>query len=197
MSTPSFPLKNAVANDRLAQSLWSLYSDRQPRGGPGLAGGPDLEQFGHLIRRGIGHENGLLAASPASERLTCSSSPWPTSVSGRCSAPGSCARRLDRWDVADSLIGLAAERGFEDNAVRWSRSQALGRGDWDRAETLCDSLLAEPSSPRRLESDQRSCGSIDLARGRVRKTVSIGHTPISPRITPDGRTIFVCSRFLI
>ncbi len=81
------------------------------------------------------------------------------------------ARRVDRWDVADSLVSLAAERGFEDNAVRWSRSQALGRGDWERAEALCDSLLAEPSSPGRLESDRRSCGSIDLARGRVRRAI--------------------------
>jgi tetratricopeptide (TPR) repeat protein len=81
------------------------------------------------------------------------------------------ARRVDRWDAADSLIGLARERGFEERAVRWSRSQALGRGDWGRAEALCDSLLAEPSSPGRLAGDQEACGYIDLARGRVAQAI--------------------------
>lgn len=94
----------------------------------------------------------------------------PYSVTGYGTAIG-FAWELERWDAADSLIGLARERGFEERAVRWSRSQALGRGVWGRAEALCDSLLAEPSSPGWLASDQRACGSIDIARGRVRRAI--------------------------
>ncbi|MGD2151891.1 MAG: hypothetical protein PVG79_01405 [Gemmatimonadales bacterium] len=94
----------------------------------------------------------------------------PYSVTGYGSAI-EYAWEFERWDAADSLIDLARERGFGERAVRWSRAQALGRGDWGRAEALCDSLLAEPASPGWLASDQRACGSIDIARGHIRRAI--------------------------
>ncbi|UCC84153.1 MAG: tetratricopeptide repeat protein [Gemmatimonadota bacterium] len=109
----------------------------------------------------------------------------------------SYARDVDRWDVADSLIGLAVERGFEDDAVRWSRSQALGRGDWERAEALCDSLLAEPSSPVRLESEQRICGSIDLARGRFRRGIELLSASAAHAIPSGSRNRVVGSQYAL
>ncbi len=107
------------------------------------------------------------------------------------------ARDVDRWDEADSLIDVAAERGFEDAAVRWSRSQAVGQGDWERAEALCDSLLAEPSSPRQLESDQKACGRIDLARGRVGQAFERFSTAASHAIPSGSRVRIVTSHYAL
>ncbi|MHC4248172.1 MAG: sigma-70 family RNA polymerase sigma factor [Planctomycetota bacterium] len=36
---------------------------------------------------------------------------------------------------------------------------------------------------------------IDAAEGTIERTVDIGHTPMSPILTPDGRSILVCRRF--
>jgi len=109
----------------------------------------------------------------------------------------SYARDVDRWDVADSLIRLATSRGFEDNAVRWSRAQAVGRGDWDRAEAICDSLLAGPSSPQQLESDQRSCGSIDIARGHLRRAIERLSASAAHAVTSGSRGRIVLSHFAL
>lgn len=109
----------------------------------------------------------------------------------------SYARDVDRWDVADSLIDLAIERGFEDAAVRWSRAQAVGRGDWDRAETICDSLLAEPSSPGRLESDQRSCGYIDVARGQLRRAIERFSASAAHAVASGSRGRIVLSHYAL
>jgi len=79
------------------------------------------------------------------------------------------ARRTDRWDVADSLIQVAKERGFEDGAARWSLDQAIGRRDWQRADQLCDSLLAASSRPSQRAEDRRSCGTLDVVRGRMQR----------------------------
>jgi tetratricopeptide (TPR) repeat protein len=76
-----------------------------------------------------------------------------------------------RWDVADSLIRVGSDRGFADAVVRWWRAQAVGLGDWERADVLCDSLLAEAESPRRSAGDMAYCGPLDIARGRVRRGV--------------------------
>ncbi len=107
------------------------------------------------------------------------------------------AREVDRWGVADSLIRLAAQRGFEDDAVRWSRSQAVGRGDWARAEALCDSLLARPSSAERLASDQLSCGTIDVARGRIRRAVERLSASAAYAIASGSRSRTVVSHVLL
>ncbi len=107
------------------------------------------------------------------------------------------ARQVDRWDVADSLIDLATERGFEDDAVRWSRSQAVGRGDWSRAEAICDSLLAGLSTPGRLESDQRSCGYIDIARGRHRRAIERLSAAAAHAVTSGSRPRIVQSHFAL
>ena len=100
----------------------------------------------------------------------------------------SYAQDVDRWGVADSLIDLAWERGFEDAAVRNSRSQAVGLGHWERTEALCDSLLAQPSTPVRTEDDQRACGYIDLARGRVRQAMERFSAAASQAIPSGSRT---------
>jgi len=36
---------------------------------------------------------------------------------------------------------------------------------------------------------------VDTASRRVRKTIPVGHTPLSPVITMDGRALFLCNRF--
>jgi len=79
------------------------------------------------------------------------------------------ARRTDRWDIADSLIQVAKKRGFEDGAARWSLDQAIGRREWQRADQLCDSLLAATSRPSQRAADQRNCGTLDVVRGRMQR----------------------------
>jgi tetratricopeptide (TPR) repeat protein len=77
------------------------------------------------------------------------------------------ARWTNRWPVADSMIALAAERGFASQAAAWSQSEAIGLRDWDRADFLCDSLLAVATSPAWAMSYRNACGSLDIARGRI------------------------------
>lgn len=36
---------------------------------------------------------------------------------------------------------------------------------------------------------------IDLKRGRVKDTIDVGHTPMAPVFSQDGKTIYVCNRF--
>ena len=79
------------------------------------------------------------------------------------------ARFIDKLSVADSIIGLAEERGFTDRAARWRRDQAIAIGDWSRADALCDSLLSSSSSPASSVGDQSKCGALDIARGRIRR----------------------------
>ena len=81
----------------------------------------------------------------------------------------SSARWTERWEVADSLVRVAEQRGFGRRAGRWSRSQAVGLADWDRADAICDSLLAEVSSPGLVAGDRFYCGALDIARGRIRR----------------------------
>jgi len=81
------------------------------------------------------------------------------------------ARWTDRWDVADSLIDGAKQHGLEAQAVRWELDQAVGLRRWARAEALCDSILAAPSTSSQHAYDARSCGDLDVARGRVREGI--------------------------
>jgi tetratricopeptide (TPR) repeat protein len=77
------------------------------------------------------------------------------------------ARWTNRWQVADSMIALARDRGFARRAAAWSQSEALGLRDWARADFLCDSLLAEETNPAWSMSYLSACGSLDIARGRI------------------------------
>ncbi len=79
---------------------------------------------------------------------------------------------LTRWAVAESLMHLAARRGLTERATRWLRMQALVTADWDRADAICDSLLAV-TSPRSdfRAGDEYNCGAVDLTRGRVQRAV--------------------------
>ncbi|MHC5054556.1 MAG: YncE family protein [Planctomycetota bacterium] len=36
---------------------------------------------------------------------------------------------------------------------------------------------------------------VDIRSGLITKTLKAGHTPMSPRVTPDGKKLFVCNRF--
>jgi tetratricopeptide (TPR) repeat protein len=81
------------------------------------------------------------------------------------------ARFLDRWDVADSLIRVGRDRGFRDAAALWSRAQAVGRGEWERADALCDSLLAAAASLEERVPHEGYCGALDIMRGRIRRGV--------------------------
>jgi tetratricopeptide (TPR) repeat protein len=81
------------------------------------------------------------------------------------------ARRVGHWDVADSLITLARNRGFHDEAARWSWGQAVGLGDWERADALCDSLLESPGRSLEYAHRQEMCGNLDIASGRIRRGV--------------------------
>jgi tetratricopeptide (TPR) repeat protein len=81
------------------------------------------------------------------------------------------ARWTNRWQVCDSMIGLARERGFANEAAAWSQSQAIGLRDWERADFLCDSLLAETTSTAWAMSYRNACGSLDIARGRIERGI--------------------------
>ncbi|MGD2218381.1 MAG: hypothetical protein PVJ64_16615, partial [Gemmatimonadales bacterium] len=81
------------------------------------------------------------------------------------------ARWTGRWEVADSFIRVARELGFDEQAADWSHAQALGRREWERAEFLCDSLLAAAASARRLAGLRTRCGALDIARGRLRRGI--------------------------
>ena len=79
---------------------------------------------------------------------------------------------VGQWAVADSLIAVAKARGLEAPAARWSRTYAVGLGDYDRADALCDSVLGEAGSQAGLADDRSFCGSLSAARGRVRQAIS-------------------------
>ena len=81
------------------------------------------------------------------------------------------AYRVNRLDVADSLIAVARARGFEEHAARWLRRHAVAVGDFDRADALCDSLLREAVSAARFADRQSSCGSVSAARGRIGEAI--------------------------
>ncbi len=81
------------------------------------------------------------------------------------------AYKVDRLDVADSLIAVASARGFEEHVARWSRRHAVALGDFDRADALCDSLLEEAASAARFADRRSSCGSISAARGRIGEAI--------------------------
>jgi hypothetical protein len=174
-ATRAYELRDQ-ATDRerlLVEASYHWYAELDPRAAADayellLAQYPDdAVAANNLAVMAGGWLGDLQAAYPAALKSVALE---PYSVIGYGTAIG-FAWELERWDAADSLIGLARERGFEERAVRWSRAQAQGRGDWGRAEALCDSLLAEPSSPGRLASDQRACGSIDVARGSIRRAI--------------------------
>jgi tetratricopeptide (TPR) repeat protein len=82
------------------------------------------------------------------------------------------AHRLDRPAVAESLAHLAAERGLVERATRFAWLNTVFRGDWARADAVCDSLLgarAPLGSYRAV--DEINCGALDLARGRIDRAV--------------------------
>ena len=78
---------------------------------------------------------------------------------------------VERWGVADSLIAAARTAGFETVASRYSLFYSVGRGDFDRGDALCDSVLAEAGSPAVLADRRSFCGSLSAARGRVRQAI--------------------------
>ncbi len=78
---------------------------------------------------------------------------------------------LGRWAAADSLIAAARARGFADPAARWSRAYAVGSGDYDRADALCDSVLGEAGSPAGLADARSFCGSLSATHGRVSQAI--------------------------
>ncbi len=81
------------------------------------------------------------------------------------------AARVEEWGVVDSLITAARERGFEDRAAGWARARAVGLGDYDHADALCDSVLGEAGSPASLGDVRGFCGSLSAGRGRVRQAI--------------------------
>ncbi len=81
------------------------------------------------------------------------------------------AVRLGRWEVADSLMSLAEERGFARRVELYRIGKSFALGELGRADVLCDSLLRETSSAVLLAYNRRYCGSIDIARGRVQRGV--------------------------
>ncbi len=78
---------------------------------------------------------------------------------------------VEQWDVPDSIIAVARERGIEGLAARWSHRHAVALGDYDRADAICDSLLGEVDSPAGLADARSFCGSLSAARGRVRQAI--------------------------
>jgi len=77
----------------------------------------------------------------------------------------------DRWEAADTLIALAERHGLDAEAARWRRDRAAVLGDWERADQLCDSLLAAAESQMSLAGEQSACGALDIARGRIRRGI--------------------------
>jgi len=81
------------------------------------------------------------------------------------------ARWTDRWEIADSVIQVAREVGFEEQAADWSLGQALGRREWARADFLCDSLLVASTAAPRTANLRARCGILDIARGRMQRGI--------------------------
>ena len=66
-------------------------------------------------------------------------------------------------------------------------------------------LPAEPSGLTLVSTEGRLCVTagvadgavylIDLHSGKISGSIPTGHTPMSPQISPDGKTLYVCNRF--
>ena len=85
----------------------------------------------------------------------------------------SAARRLGKWEVADSLSAAAKGLGMAAEAARWDVQLAVARENWARADTLCDALLAEATSATETRQRQILCGGLAASRGRVRQAIDL------------------------
>ena len=85
---------------------------------------------------------------------------------------------------------------------------SMAVGEVDATTGQVSRVIPCPGRPSGLclVEDGRSlavtCGSsggvvaiIDLERGRVARTIRVGHTPRAPVVTKDGKRLFVCNRF--
>jgi tetratricopeptide (TPR) repeat protein len=83
----------------------------------------------------------------------------------------SLALYTGRDAAADSLIRRAWSEGHRLIALEGEFERAFLDGDWEDVEAFCDSLLAPPSGEAAWAETRRTCGSTDIARGRVRRAV--------------------------
>ena len=76
-------------------------------------------------------------------------------------------------EAADSLIRRAEEEGYRLVYLEGQIDRSFVQANWTAVDALCDSLLAESVSTGKRAYNQLYCGSIDAARGRLRR--GIGH----------------------
>ena len=72
---------------------------------------------------------------------------------------------------ADSLAGVAADRGYAAIADRWLLVRAFATGDYSDAARRCDDVLTPPVRLPALAEELEFCGSVDIATGRLRRGV--------------------------
>ncbi len=83
------------------------------------------------------------------------------------------AIQLEKWEAVDSLIATAKTRGVELRPTQSVILLAVAVEDWQRADLLCDSLLAATSSPGELVGVQTYCGGLAASRGRAKDALAL------------------------
>jgi tetratricopeptide (TPR) repeat protein len=74
-------------------------------------------------------------------------------------------------EAADSLIRRAEEEGYRLVYLEGQIDRSFVQANWKAVDALCDSLLAESVSTGKRAYNQLYCGSIDAARGRLRRGI--------------------------
>ena len=76
---------------------------------------------------------------------------------------------VGRTEAADSLIRRAEEEGYRHVYLEGQIDRSFVQEKWTVVDAFCDSLLAESVSNGVRANNQLYCGSIDAARGRLRR----------------------------
>jgi hypothetical protein len=71
-----------------------------------------------------------------------------------------------RLDDVDRTLEALEELGASETVVRFRVRERFARGDLERVQVLCDSILAGPPRLIQFTDDRELCGSMDLAMGR-------------------------------
>ncbi|GEM_PF-676539 len=74
---------------------------------------------------------------------------------------------LGRLDDAEALIDSLEELEATELATRFRVRASLARGDLERAQSLCSTLVAGPPQVVRTADDRELCGSVELAMGQL------------------------------
>ena len=83
------------------------------------------------------------------------------------------ALTLHRWEAAESLSAAAKARDVAVDVTRSDIPISVAREDWERADALCDSVMAEPASPGELVERQTYCGGLAAMRGHLSRGIEL------------------------